>query len=159
MIKQIIRSSLCLSLVLATCFASAKVSNGEKFGEWEGSCQGQECIVGQIAKINNQPAGRVMIQKSKDQGYMALVTLHLGLQIDLMQGLGVAIDGKPIGRPPFEFCHQEGCNVFLKLDAKHIDSLKKGNKLQLEFFSVGGKNKRINMDFSLSGITKALEAL
>ena len=159
MFKQIIRSSLCLSLVLASCFASAKVSNGEKFGEWEGSCQGQECIVGQIAKLNGQPAGRVMIQKSNDQGYIALVTLHLGLQIDLMQGLGVAIDGKQIGRPPFDFCPSEGCNVFIKLNADNLAKLKKGNKLQLEFFSVGGKNKRINMDFSLSGITKALEAL
>ncbi|MBP3194252.1 MAG: invasion associated locus B family protein [Cardiobacteriaceae bacterium] len=158
-IKKIIFGGLfCASFTAISALAAVK--EGDKFGDWTASCQKDACVVGQLVNINGQPAGRMMIQKSKDDKapYIAFITLRLDLGVNLMQGLGLGIDGKEVGRAPFEFCHEEGCNVFLPLDDKILGKLKSGNKLQLQFFT-GGPDKRITVDFSLSGITKAVEAL
>ena len=62
-------------LLLTTVFAgllglnaSAKVAEGQIYGDWKGACDGGECAVIQIANDrNNQPLAQVVLMKSPDK--------------------------------------------------------------------------------------------
>ncbi|SUO97614.1 invasion associated locus B family protein [Suttonella ornithocola] len=137
--------------------ATAAVKQGQKFGDFEGVCQGKECAVAQIFKnAENTPVGRIVLQKMPQAGNNPVAIFTLPLGVNLQAGVGLAIDTKEVARVPFDFCDQGGCNVAVPLQGDLLKKIKAGNKLQVAAF-VGDKQQTI--EFSLKGITSAINAL
>lgn len=137
--------------------ASAKVSNGTKYGDWEGTCQGKECGVIQI--VNNEkgePVGRVLLRKVPEAKNQVVAYVSLPLGVNLRNGLAIAVDGNQVAQSLFDFCDQGGCHAALPLPNDILAKLKAGKAMQLAAF-VGDEQQ--TMAFSLTGATKAIDAL
>ncbi len=152
-------------LLLTTVFAgllglnaSAKVAEGQIYGDWKGACDGGECAVIQIANDrNNQPLAQVVLMKSPDKKQTAFrVTVPLG--VDLLAGMKVEIDQEQLAVVPFQVCAEMGCMTFLPLENQILDKLRKGNRFRLTF-AIAGSQKDEVASFSLRGISEALKNL
>lgn len=155
--KTFVKVTALATLAAASLNAFAAPTNGTKYGDWEGVCQGNECGIIQVQYNNDKvPVGRVVLQKMKQAGNnpVAIITVPLG--VNLPAGMGIAVDGKEIARLPFNFCDQGGCNVAIPLQGDVLNKIKAGNKLQVAAF-VGDKQQTVV--FSLSGVSKAISAL
>lgn len=145
-------SALGLSLA-----AQAAVSQGQKFGDWEGVCQQGQCGIVQVQNnSNNVPVGRIIIQKMAEAGNNPVMIVTVPLGVNLQAGLGLAVDTKELQRLPFDFCDQGGCNAAIPLQGEILNKIKAGNKLQVAAF-VGAEQQ--TLEFSLKGITAAINAL
>ena len=153
-IRQIIAVA-AVACLAAT--ASAKISNNTKYGDWTGTCQGNECGVVQV--VNNQqnePVGRILMRKVPEANNQVVAYISLPLGVNLRNGLAIAVDGNQVAQSLFDFCDQAGCHAALPLTADVQGKLKAGKALQLAAF-VGEEQQ--TMSFSLSGVTKALNEL
>ena len=137
--------------------ATAKVSNNTKYGDWTGTCQGNDCGVMQV--VNNQagePVGRILLRKVPDANNQVVAYISLPLGVNLRNGLAIAVDGNQVAQSLFDFCDQAGCHAALPLTGDVQTKVKAGNALQLAAF-VGDEQQ--TMSFSLSGVTKAINEL
>lgn len=151
-IRVLLATTLGLSLA-----AQAAVSQGQKFGDWEGACQEGQCGVFQVqSNGNNVPVGRIIIQKMAEAGNNPVMIITVPLGVNLQAGMGLAVDTKELQRLPFDFCDQGGCNVALPLQGDVLNKVKAGSKLQVAAF-VGAEQQ--TLEFSLKGITAAINAL
>lgn len=155
--KHLIKTTALTAIAAASLNANAAPTNGTKYGDWEGVCQGNECGIVQIQKNGEgTPVGRVVLQKMVQAGNnpVAIITVPLG--VNLQAGMGLAVDGGEVARLSFNFCDQGGCNVAIPLQGDILKKIKAGKKLQVAAF-VGDKQQTVV--FSLTGVTKALAAL
>lgn len=137
--------------------ATAKVSDGQSYGDWKGVCQGNECAIVQVqSNAKDMPVGRIVLRKMPETGNNPVMIITVPLGVNLHAGLGIAVDGKELLRVPYDFCDQGGCNIALPLQGKELTTVKKGNKLQIAAF-VGDDQQTIV--FSLKGVTAAINAL
>ncbi len=137
--------------------AQAAVSQGQKFGDWEGVCQNGLCGVSQIKNNGeNVPVSRIIIQRMKEAGNNPVMIITVPLGVNLKEGMGLAVDGKELARVAFDFCDQGGCNLALPLQGEALTKIKAGNTMQVAAF-VGAEQQTVQ--FSLKGVTAAINAL
>ena len=155
--KTTLKALTLASLAAISLSASAKVSDGQKFGDWEGTCQGNDC--GVVQAVNNdkgQPVGQILIRKVKEANNAPTLFVTVPLGVNLRAGMAFAVDGKELGVVPYDFCIEGGCNAAVPLDADSLAKIKAGAALQVAAF-VGDKQQ--TMGFSLKGVTAAINAL
>lgn len=141
----------------ASLLTQAAVTQGQKFGDWEGACEAGQCGVFQVkSNGENVPVGRIILQKMPQAGNNPVMIITVPLGVNLHAGMGIAIDTKELQRLPFDFCDPNGCNVALPLQGEVLNKVKAGSKMQVAAF-VGDKQQTI--EFSLKGVTAAINAL
>lgn len=153
--------SLAAILSLAATMPNAyALKNGQKFKDWTGQCETVEgtkfCGVSQtIFDKDKKPLVNIFIRKVKGQpDPLAFIKVPLG--VNLLAGLGMAVDKKEIAQVPYTVCDPAGCNAIVPLKADLMKKMQKGKKLQVGMLY--GKEE-IVLSASLSGVTKALKAL
>lgn len=144
----------------ASLTAAAKVSSGTKYGDWEGTCQGNECGVVQVIYQKpgdkNTAVGRILLRKVPEANNQVVAYISLPLGVNLRNGLAIAVDNNQVAQSLFDFCDQAGCHAALPLSNDVQSKVKAGKTLQLAAF-VGDEQQ--TMSFSLTGVTKAINEL
>lgn len=153
--------SLAAILSLAATIPNAyALKNGQKFKDWTGQCEKVEgkkfCGISQtIYDEEKKPLVNIFIRKVKGQSDpLAFVKVPLG--VNLLAGLGMAVDKKEIAQVPYTVCDPAGCNAIVALKKDLVNKMKKGQKLQIGMLY---GSKEIVLSASLSGVTKALNEL
>ncbi len=75
----------------------------------------------------------------------------------LPEGMQIQVDDGEKSRLPYVFCNRIGCHIEVGVTEKFLTAIKKGNKLNIKFLDLGGRE--FNVPVSLSGFTKAYNAL
>lgn len=153
-LHQLAILAACAGISLA---AAAKITNGTKYGDWTGTCQGNECGVTQV--VNNakgEPVGHILLRKVPEAQNRVVAYISLPLGVNLRNGLAIAVDNNQVAQSLFDFCDQAGCHAALPLEADVQNKMKAGKSLQLAAF-VGDEQQ--TMSFSLTGVTKAINEL
>lgn len=153
--------SLATILTLATTMPNAyALKDGRKFRDWTGQCETVEgkkfCGISQTIFDNEKkPLVNIFIRKIEGQKEpLAFVKVPLG--VNLLAGLGMAVDKKEIAQVPYTVCDPAGCNAIVPLKKDLVKKIKKGKKLQVGMLY---GSEEIVLSASLSGVTKALNAL
>ncbi len=153
------KSKIFILAALAATSATgvAKISDGKSYGAWKGACDKNECAVLQIVYNKEKtPVGLVILRKLAEEKNTFAMIITVPLGVNLHAGLGLAIDGEEISRNGFDLCNPGGCNVALPVKDDLLQKIKKGKALQVAAFI---DDKQQTLSFSLSGATKAIEAL
>lgn len=165
--------------VLAMCFffyfvgpsfaAEPKSIPVQRFNDWYFRCPERPvgegvtkryCEVVQVAQ--NKDGNRLLtlgITRAARpvDGKPWIVTLITPLNVYLPADISLQIDrGKPESHA-YRNCNEGGCWVIINASGDMVGRLKRGNQATIRFQTVRQKN--INVRVSLSGVTKALEAL
>jgi invasion protein IalB len=142
--------------------------DGKVFENWTLKCESakepqapataNQCFIFQnlVLKEGGQRVMHIAIGYLPDNTEpVALLTLPLG--ISLPPGAALTVDtGEPV-RFPIERCEPSGCRAGIKIDAKLLERLQKGNKAEVTFHD--GSRRPIKVPLSLKGITAGLAAL
>lgn len=75
----------------------------------------------------------------------------------LPEGMMIQVDDGEESRLPYVFCNRIGCHIEVGVTDKFLTAIKKGNKLNIKFLDLGGREFIVPV--SLSGFTKAYNAL
>ena len=75
----------------------------------------------------------------------------------LPEGMQIQVDNGEESRLPYVFCNRIGCHIEVGVTEKFLAAIKKGNKLNIKFLDLGGRE--FNVPVSLSGFTKAYNSL
>lgn len=140
------------------------LQDGQKFKSWTGKCEtmnGQQfCGIKQtVFDKQKKPIIDIFIRKMQGQSE-PVVFIKVPLRVFLPAGLGLAVDRQEIAQVPYLTCDQAGCNALVGLDSNMVKKIKKGSQLQIGMMvPTGTENKEIVLSASLSGVTKALNAL
>ncbi|SUO90293.1 invasion associated locus B family protein [Suttonella indologenes] len=149
---------LLIAAVLGTGLAAqAAVTNGQKYGDWQGVCQEGMCGIMQEAK--NQAGtvvGLLAIRKVPEANNQAVLFITVPLGVVLHAGIGIAVDTKEVKSVPLDYCSPGGCHVAIPLESDILNKIKAGNKLQIATFA-GGQQQTV--EFSLKGVTSGINAL
>lgn len=144
-----------LTLTTLSLTSQAAIQNGKAYGNWQGVCENNQCGVVQTQNNSQgEPVGQILISKTPDNSIIAQFTLPLG--VNLLAGIGLAVDHSQIGVTPYIFCDPTGCHSILPLDLDTQNKLKAGKSLQVAAFL--GESQQ-TLDFSLIGATDALNNL
>ncbi|PIE41939.1 MAG: IalB family protein [Gammaproteobacteria bacterium] len=153
--------SVAAILSLAATIPNAyALKDGQKFKDWTGQCETVEgkkfCGISQtVFDKEKKPLVNIFIRKVEGQADpLAFVKVPLG--VNLLAGLGLAVDKKEIAQVPYTVCDPAGCNAIIPLKSDLLSKIKKGKKLQVGMLYNG---KEIVLSASLSGVSKALKAL
>lgn len=130
-------------------------------GDWIYTCQvpesgSRECVLSQtlVAQETRKPIGRINIGRDqKSTTLMLAVLLPLGL--DIPRGVQADIDDRVKLILRIETCVPSGCIARTPLDKKAVDSLKRGNRLNVGFRMQGG-TETLFLPGSLTGISSGL---
>ena len=138
--KTMLKIAAAAALTTISLAASAKLSEGKAYGDWQGTCQGSEC--GAIQVVNNpqgEPVGRILLRRVPEakNSVVAFITVPLG--VNLRAGMALAV-----------------CNAAIPFEGNILDKVKKGNVLQVAAF-VGDKQQ--TMGFSLKGVSEVIKNL
>ncbi len=145
-----------LLLVSFARAAQSQTEDTKTFGDWQIACPpDQACRMAQtiIVKSSKTPVVRLRVFKGKEP--VALFSFPLGSL--LSTGWRYRIDKSKQQLRPFEICNIDGCHAGIKLNAKLIRRMKRGNRMKVTFFD--SKQKPVSPELSLAGFTKAYEAL
>ncbi len=160
--------SLASILTLATIIPNAyAIQDGQSFKAWKGKCASNGdkkfCSINQtVLDEKKNPVVDIFIRKTDGKKghppYVARIKVPLGVY--LPAGMGLAIDKKGIATLPYTDCDPAGCNTTVVLSKELVAKLKKGKALQIGMMlPVGNAPKEAVFSASLSGVTKALDAL
>jgi invasion protein IalB len=110
------------------------------------------CVVYQVVVTqNNQFLGQFVLRDDPGQESRLVAIAAVPLGVLLPFGMTWQIDGgKPI-RVPYMLCDLRSCSTQLVINEAYINSLKKGNKLQLT--AKNRKNEDLTITINLAGFT------
>lgn len=135
-------------------------------GDWQVRCNQDEsvCVMAQVGK---DPSGKDLaeVQIRKLEGATlpdgtavpAAIQIVTPLGVLLPAGLQLKVDAKAERPLRYELCSQGGCLVRQPLDATLLGEMKGGNVARLTMLAP--QQQEIATDISLSGFTKAFDAL
>ncbi|MCP4492815.1 MAG: invasion associated locus B family protein [Gammaproteobacteria bacterium] len=153
---------ICLCSAVTVANAAARV--GEKFGDWLFQCQAlaankTACVITQtlIQQETSQRVLRMTLSKLKGQKKLTMVVITpLGIYIPA--GVSAKTDNGHTIPMVLKFCDQKGCVASAKLDEKQRNAIESGNIITISF-AQKDKNKSINLDVSLEGVTAGLKEI
>lgn len=139
----------------------------EKIGDWEMRCvkveegQKEPCKLFQLLQDDkgNSIAEFNLVVLPKGGQAVAGVTAIVPLETLLTKQLTISVDGGAKKRYAFRFCGQAGCYAQIGLSNADVATYKRGAKGTLSIVPAFAPDKTISVDISLSGFTKAYEAL
>lgn len=155
--KTLVKTTVLAALAVSSLSTIAAPTNGTKYGDWEGVCQDKECYIVQLQYDSQKaPIAAIVLQKTPAPENKSIAVIKTQLGINLVPGVGLAIDGKEIGGIPYNYCDLQACNAGVPLEGELLSKLKAGKKLQVTIIA---GNRPQSFEFSLKGITKAIDAL
>jgi invasion protein IalB len=83
------------------------------------------------------------------------IIVPLGTLIE--RGVEVRVDGEPPAQYTMRYCTPDGCFVHFPLSETSLNAMRKGNKIVVTF--VLAMPKKLNVELSLKGFSKALDQL
>lgn len=86
-----------------------------------------------------------------------VLTIEAPIGVALLPGVAIKIDGKEIGRAPFQFCSPSSCVVNEPVADQLIAQFKKGSNAVMTVVARNGEQAELTI--SLSGFTKAFNSL
>lgn len=86
-----------------------------------------------------------------------MLAMTTPLRTFLPAGITIKIDDNPKQVLPHEFCDNIGCHLRVGVKPEVIESMKKGNKINIEFRD--GIGQKLAIPVSLKGFTKAYQEL
>ncbi len=154
--------SLTAILSLATVIPNAyAIKDGEKFKDWTAQCKKIEkkeiCTISQPSLSKDKKLQTVVVIGKINKANKLGARVITPLLVDLRSGLKLAVDGKDVAHIPYDYCDNFGCNASVLLNDNISGKLKKGSKLKVSFIDM--TKGKVSYPISLSGITKAMEAL
>ena len=149
---------------LAPLYLAAQPADGDAYGNWRVSCEGEKqegrkgCFI--IQNLVLREGGQRVLQfaigyvkESPDP--VALLSLPLG--ISLPPGAEIQIDDNAPKRVAIERCEPNGCRAGLLLVSETLQSMRLGKQLSIKFFDA--KRQPIEVPLSLDGFDEGLTAL
>ena len=110
-----------------------------------------------LVKETGQRVSEFAVGFPDGKGKNARGVAVLPLGILLNEKTGLRVDDGEIFYFQVRYCTQNGCYAFLDLTPQVIADMKRGNEASFYFTTLEGK--KLQIDFSLAGFTKALETL
>jgi len=138
----------------------------ETIGDWQMRCfrsEGEEdpCQMFQLLKEQQgNPIAEFAIFRIKDGGpAVAGATVTVPLFTLLTAELKIGVDGGKAKSYPFRFCSQTGCTAQIGLTQADVDAFKRGAKAIVTITPAQAPDQKVAIDASLSGFTKAFDAV
>ncbi len=151
-------ASLLVAGVLGAARAEERVVATE--GAWVVKCglppgaKAEKCWVEQKVTAEDRPqVGLTIVYFNKTHLLQAVAPLG----VLLLNGLGLKIDDKDIGRVPFQRCPPLGCVAEAQVDDKLLNQLKTGKEALFIIFDT--PEAGIGIPMSLKGFSEAVVAL
>jgi len=147
----------------------------QQFGDWFYRCVPfrlagrdepvRQCEVAQIQQVRQgeelvtvlSVAIALTAPEKEGQKPDFLMTSVAPLNVLLGDGLSYSVAGKQVLETPYRNCTQVGCWAQQRMDIASLAAFRKGVEGEGHFSLVNGQ--RVNIKFSLKGLTAALEAL
>jgi len=147
----------------------------QQFGDWFYRCVPfrlagrdepvKQCEVAQIQRVKQGEdvvtvlSVAIALTASEKEGQKPdfLMTSVAPLNVLLGDGLSYSVAGKQVLETPYRNCTQVGCWAQQRMDVASLSAFRKGVEGEGHFRLVNGQ--RVNIKFSLKGLTAALEAL
>lgn len=138
----------------------------ETIGDWQMRCFRSEneedpCQMFQLLKEQQgNPIAEFAIFRIKDGGpAVAGATVTVPLFTLLTAELKIGVDGGKAKSYPFRFCSQTGCTAQIGLTQADVDAFKRGAKAIVTITPAQAPDQKVAIDASLSGFTKAFDAV
>lgn len=134
--------------------------SGEAPAEAEASAPKEQDLCQIVQTLTEKASEQPVLQMAV--GYLPGVETPVGalllpLGIWLPPGVELRVDEGKTGRIPVDTCDPSGCRAGVELDDEFLNSMKKGNELNITF---GGRNRQgITVPISLDGFTAGLASL
>lgn len=156
--KTILKAVALTALATTALSTTAAITQGKKYGDFEGVCEGESCGVAQTGKNVQGTTGAFHLLKPTANGQQSTTPLGIiGVPLGVtLYGMEIAIDGKKLGVIPYDHCEPNACVAVFPLEADVLNKLKAGKKLEATF--IVGPDKQ-TLEFSLKGVSAALSAL
>lgn len=170
-VRQLTVAAFCLSLVAGVATAQEQKPNVTRtpVGDWTKLCinDGADCVIEQIGKTaEGEEAFSIQVEKLATPQDVngakveSVANIRVPLGVVLTQGLRLKIDQGQESVSPYFICQPNGCVVRAPLQPELLTSLKAGAKAQFTFtVVVNSQPKRVPIDISLSGFTRAYDGL
>lgn len=117
----------------------------------------EQCAMVQSLKApkGQKVSMQVMFQKVKNKNGKTAMLLRMivPLGVYLADGIGIQVDGKPVGRFPYTRCYPAACTATVPVRKDLMLALKKGQKATFFVYAMPGRS--LNMPLDLKGFTKA----
>lgn len=157
--KTALKTIIALSALSISLNSAAKITDGQKYGDWQGVCQADKCgVIQTVNDSKGQPIGQILIRKVAEAGNAPAMFVSVPLGMNLRAGIIFTVDGKDLGALPYEFCTAGGCNSIAPLKGEELAKIKAGNTLTITVTTFAGQEQK-KMSFSLKGVTSAINAL
>lgn len=148
------------ALALTAISANAAIKEGQNYGDWKGICEQNQCAVMQVAKQNGTAAAGIVLSKVPELPNVIAMDLTVPLGVNLRNGFRLSVDGKQLIEYGFLFCLPDGCHASIPLEGANLEAIKRGAKLNVAIsVGIGEREERMNLGFSLKGVTNALNNL
>ena len=139
-------------------------SKATTFNSWANQCETDPNTKNKICY-----SSQTIIVKDKDAEILYIAIGHIPdsdkpllrmttpLGTLLPEGMQIQVDDGEESRLPYVFCNRIGCHIEVGVTEKFLAAIKKGNKLNIKFLDLGGRE--FTVPVSLSGFTKAYNSL
>lgn len=164
------RIAAAAALALATLTAGTASSQApqgfsvrETHGDWRVICAdagNNACVMEQtVTDGSGNPLMNVQIEKIGQGQVVGAMILRAPLGTFLPRGVTMQIDsGEPLAQP-FEVCSQVGCITRLAMSEEGASRMKRGAAATVTIYAFANPDQAVAGRLSLSGFTKAFNAL
>ncbi|NMM42888.1 invasion associated locus B family protein [Rhodospirillaceae bacterium KN72] len=173
LLKQ--RAGMVLSVVLTgialtwVCNASVAAEPQpetvrETHGDWAIRCSAArpgDCYMVQLGydAAGNPMAEFSLVRFGEGRQAAAGATIIVPLGTALPEGLALSVDGGEVRHYIFDVCTPAGCAANIALPDAQVAALKRGARANIAFVPIASPDRTVSVSISLSGFTKAYEAL
>lgn len=163
-------AALALAFPLTAAAQGGQDVTRTQYGDWTVVCAagGAPCIMQKMGTTDEgQTALSMEIEKLAEpqtvdgQRVEAVGNFLVPLGVLLQAGLRLQVDSGEVAASPYLLCQQNGCIVRAPLQADILDSFRRGARARLAFtiFDNSGETRDVEVTVSLSGFTRAFNAL
>ncbi len=138
----------------------------EQIGDWELQCSttGEEprpCVMYQLLKTaEGAPVAEVtLFPVQGNDSVLAGATIIAPLETLLTAPLTIALGEAATKRYPYSYCTQVGCVARIGLTQEDVDAYKQGTSATVTIVPVRAPDQVVSVEMSLSGFTKAFDAM
>ena len=136
----------------------------ETHGDWTIRCSAArpgECYMVQLGydAAGNPMAEFSLVRFGDGRQAAAGATVIVPLGTALPEGLALSIDGGEVRHYIFDVCTPAGCAANVALPEAQVAAFKRGARANIAFVPISSPDRTVSVSISLTGFTKAYEAL
>ncbi len=137
-----------------------------EFDDWTLTCvktdEGTDsCIIQQI--VQNEQSARVAIidifKVDDDAVFEAGAAIVVPLGVSLAEGVSLKVDSSLERRYQYTICINDGCVARIGLTPEDVQRMKNGREMEMSVYVGITADRRVELQISLIGFTKAYDAL